>query len=72
MTITSRNGSQKAPAEKSVGVIFLQGELKMKTVKRILAIMFIIVVAVVISYVVYTAKNLPTEAVYEAAESLIY
>lgn len=44
----------------------------MKTVKRILAILFIIVIAVVISYVVYTAKNLPTEAVYEATESIIY
>lgn len=44
----------------------------MKTVKRILAILFIIVIAVVISYVVYTAKNLPTEAAYEATESIIY
>lgn len=44
----------------------------MKTVKRILAILFIIVVAVVIGYVVYTAKNIPSEAVYEAAESIIY
>ena len=44
----------------------------MKTVKRILAILFIIGVAVVISYVVYTAKNLPAEAVYEATESIIY
>lgn len=43
----------------------------MKTVKRILAILFIIVIAVVISYVVYTAKQIPTEAVYEAAENLI-
>ena len=43
----------------------------MKTAKRILAILFIIVVAVVISYVVYTTKNLPTEAVYEAAENFI-
>ena len=44
----------------------------MKTVKRILAILFIIVIVVVISYVVYTAKHIPTEAVYEAAESIIY
>ena len=44
----------------------------MKTVKRILAVLFIIVVAVVIGYVVYTAQHIPTEAVYEAAERIIY
>ena len=73
MKTTSRSGSQQtAPAEKSVGVIFFQGELIMKTVKRILAVLFIIVIAVVIGYLVYTAKHIPTEAVYEAAESIIY
>lgn len=44
----------------------------MKTVKRILAVISIIVIAVVIGYVVYTAKHIQTEEIYEAAKSLIY
>lgn len=43
----------------------------MKTIKRILAVLLLIITVLAVSYFVYTAKNLPiTEAIYETAKSI--
>lgn len=43
----------------------------MKTLKRILAVLLLIVTVLAVSYFIYTAKNLPvTEVIYETAKSI--
>lgn len=43
----------------------------MKTIKRILAVLLLIVTVLAVSYLVYTAKQIPkTEALYEITKNI--
>ena len=44
----------------------------MKILKRIVAIAILLIVIVGVSYCVYTAKHIRSEAVYEATKSVIH
>ncbi len=62
-----------APAERSVGVTFIKTfqENIMKILKRIFAIVTLILVILLISYAVFTAKQTAiSEAAYEALQSI--
>lgn len=61
-----------ADGEISGGVILYQNkEVLMKTIKRILAVLLLIVTVLVVSYFIYTAKQIPkTEALYEITKNI--
>lgn len=43
----------------------------MKTIKRILAVLLLIITVLVVSYFIYTAKQIPkTEALYEITKKI--
>ena len=44
----------------------------MKILKRIIAVAIVIIILLVISYCVFTANHIQSEAVYEATESVIH
>lgn len=43
----------------------------MKVIKKILAVLLLIITILAVSYLIYTAKQIPsTEAIYETAKSI--
>lgn len=65
MTVTN------APAERSVGVTFFRRIKLNENIKKILAVLALILVILLISYAVFTAKQLAiSEAAYEAIQTI--